>query len=302
MLRVGLFLLTNLAVIIVASFTLRLLGVDHYMDANAPYGLNLNSLLIFCAVFGFGGSFVSLLISKWMAKMSTRTQIIDQPRTADERWLVDTVADLAQKAGIGMPEVGIFPAQQSNAFATGWNKNKALVAVSAGLLNRFNKDEVRAVLAHEIGHVANGDMITLSLIQGVVNTFVMFFARIIGTIVDRVVFKNENGHGIGYWVVTIVAEIVLGILASMIVFKFSRWREFRADAAGAHLAGRGAMISALQRLQEETNAHVPNQMPDTMTAFGISGGFKQTMSKLFLSHPPLEKRIEALRNSPAGIQ
>ncbi|WIO74686.1 protease HtpX [Porticoccaceae bacterium LTM1] len=302
MLRVGLFLLTNLAVIIVASFTLRLLGVDHYLDANAPYGLNLNSLLIFCAVFGFGGSFISLLISKWMAKMSTRTQIIDQPRSADERWLVDTVADLAKKAGIGMPEVGIFPAQQSNAFATGWNKNSALVAVSAGLLNRFNKDEIRAVLAHEIGHVANGDMITLSLIQGVVNTFVMFFARIIGTMVDRVVFKNEEGHGMGYWIVTIVAEIVLGILASIIVFKFSRWREFRADAAGAHLAGRGAMISALQRLQEETNAHVPNQMPDTMTAFGISGGFKETMSKLFLSHPPLEKRIEALRNSPAGIQ
>ena len=290
MLRVGLFLLTNLGVLVIASITLNILHSQGIITGNT------SSLLVFCAIFGMGGSLVSLFISKWMAKRASGTQIIEQPRTAEEHWLVDTVAELAQKANIGMPEVGIFPAQQSNAFATGWNKNSALVAVSAGLLQRFNKQEIRAVLAHEIGHVANGDMITLSLIQGVVNTFVMFFARIIGTAVDRLVFKTESGRGIGYWVTTIFAEIVLGILASMIVFKFSRWREFRADAAGAHLAGRGAMISALQRLQEEVQAHVPNQMPDTMTAFGISGGFKETMSKLFLSHPPLEQRIAALRN------
>lgn len=293
--RIGLFLLTNLAVIVVASITLRLLGVESYFQ-DSGLGINLTGLLIFCAIFGFAGSFISLLISKWMAKRTSGAQIIEHPRTPEERWLMNTVSDLAQQAGIGMPEVGIFPAQQSNAFATGWNKDKALVAVSAGLLQRFNKDEIRAVLAHEIGHVANGDMVTLSLIQGVVNTFVMFFARIIGTVVDRVVFKTESGHGMGYWIVTIVAEIVLGILASMIVFKFSRWREFRADAAGAQLAGRGSMIQALERLQEEVRAHVPNQMPDTLTAFGISGGFKETVSRLFMTHPPLEERIQALRN------
>lgn len=296
MLRIGLFLLTNLAVLVVAGIVMSIL------DSQGVSTGNTTGMLIFCAIFGMGGSLVSLLISKWMAKRASGTQIIDQPRTAEERWLVDTVAELAQKANIGMPEVGIFPAQQSNAFATGWNRNNALVAVSAGLLQRFNKEEIRAVLAHEIGHVANGDMITLSLIQGVVNTFVLFFARIIGTIVDRVVFKNESGHGIGFFVVTIVAQIVLGILASMIVFKFSRWREFRADAAGARLASRPAMISALQRLQEEVQAQVPSQMPDTMTAFGISGGFKQQVSKLFMSHPPLEQRIAALKNTPAGIQ
>ncbi|MDM3872581.1 protease HtpX [Porticoccus sp. W117] len=296
MLRIGLFLLTNLAVLIVASITLNILQSQGIIVGQT------GSLLVFCALFGMGGSLISLLISKWMAKRASGTQIIEQPRTAEERWLVDTVAELAKKAGIGMPEVGIFPAQQSNAFATGWNKNNALVAVSVGLLQRMNKEEVRAVLAHEIGHVANGDMITLSLIQGVVNTFVMFFARIIGTAVDRIVFKSESGRGIGYWITTIFAEIVLGILASMVVMKFSRWREFRADAAGAQLASRAAMISALQRLQEEMNAQIPSQMPDTMTAFGISGGFKQVMSKLLLSHPPLEQRIAALKNSPAGIQ
>ena len=206
-----------------------------------------------------------------------------------------TVAELAKKAGIGMPEVGIFPAQQSNAFATGWNRNNALVAVSAGLLQRFDREQARAVLAHEIGHVANGDMITLSLIQGVINTFVMFFARLIGFFVDRVILKNERGLGLGYWITTIVAEIFLGILASTIVMWFSRQREFRADAAGASLAGRGAMISALQKLQQETASHVENQMPDTLTAFGISSGWKQRPSRLFMTHPPLEERIEALR-------
>jgi len=292
--RIGLFLLTNLAVIVVASISLSLLGVNSIL-ANNGVDLNLQSLLIFCAVFGFAGSFISLLLSKFMAKMSTGTKIIQQPQSADERWLVETVAELAKKADIGMPEVGIFPAQQSNAFATGWNRNNALVAVSAGLLQRFSRDEARAVLAHEIGHVANGDMITLSLIQGVVNTFVMFFARLIGFFVDRVVLKNERGLGLGYWITTIAAEIFLGILASTIVMWFSRRREFRADAAGASLAGRSAMIGALQRLQQETASHVENQMPDTMTAFGISSGWKQRPSRLFMTHPPLEERIEALR-------
>lgn len=294
MLRIGLFLATNLAIIVVASISLRLLGVEGILASNGV-DLNLQSLLIFCAVFGFAGSFISLFLSKFMAKMSTRTTLIQQPSTPDERWLVETVADLARKADIGMPEVGIFPAQQSNAFATGWNRNNALVAVSSGLLHRFNRDEVRAVLAHEIGHVANGDMITLSLIQGVINTFVMFFARLIGFFVDRVVLKNERGLGIGYWISTIVAEICLGILASIIVMWFSRQREFRADDAGAQLAGRSAMIGALQKLQAETQAHVPSQMPDTLTAFGISGGWKKHASKLLMTHPPLEERIEALR-------
>ena len=296
MFRIGLFLLTNLAILIVAGFVLNLLGFNGIMEANGV-DLNLQALLIFCALFGFGGSLISLFLSKWMAKRATGTRIIERPVTAEERWLVDTVRELSSRAGIDMPEVGIFPAQQSNAFATGWNRNKGLVAVSAGLLNRFNKDEVRAVLGHEIGHVANGDMVTLALIQGVVNTFVMFFARVIGHTVDRVILKNERGHGIGFWVTTIVAEIVLGILASMIVFWFSRRREFRADHAGSTLAGNGAMISALQRLQEETRAHVPNQLPDTLTAFGISPGFGKRVSRLFMTHPPLEERIEALRRA-----
>ena len=294
MFRIGLFLLTNLAIIVVASISLSLLGISGILAENGV-DLNLTSLLVFCAVFGFLGSFVSLLLSKFMAKRTTGTKIIQQAQSEDERWLLKTVADLAGKAGIGMPQVGIFPAQQSNAFATGWNRNNALVAVSAGLLQRFDRDEARAVLAHEIGHVANGDMITMSLVQGVVNTFVMFFARLIGFFVDRVVLKNERGLGLGYWITTIVAEIFLGILASTIVMWFSRRREFRADAAGASLAGRSAMINALRKLQQETTAHVENQMPDTMTAFGISSGWKQRSSKLFMTHPPLEERIEALR-------
>jgi heat shock protein HtpX len=283
-LRIGLFLLTNIAVIAVASITLSLLGVGRYLDQTG--NLDLQTLLIFCAVFGFTGSIISLLLSKFIAKKSMGVQLIERPRTADEQWLVDTVADLAQKAGIKTPEIGIFPAQESNAFATGWNRNAALVAVSLGMLQRFDRDEVRAVLAHEIGHVANGDMITLSLIQGVVNTFVMFFARIIGHTVDRVILKNENGHGIGFYVTTFVAEMVLGILASMIVMAFSRYREYRADAA--------AMIRALQRLQAEVKAGAENPMPDGFKAFGISGGFKQQFGRLFASHPPLEDRIEAL--------
>lgn len=294
MLRVGLFLLTNFAIVAVASITLNLLGLGSYLDQTGS-GLNLTALLVFCAVFGFCGAFVSLFLSKWLAKKSMRVQLIERPRTAEDRWLLETVSDMAKKAGIGMPEVGVFPAQESNAFATGWNKNKALVAVSAGLLHRFNKDEVRAVLGHEIGHVANGDMITLTLIQGVVNTFVMFFARIIGHFVDRAVLKNERGHGLGYYVSTFVAELVLAFLASMIVAWFSRRREFRADIAGAELAGRDSMIGALRRLQAETQAHVQSSMPDSFQAFGISSGFQVGLRKLRASHPPLEQRIEALQ-------
>jgi heat shock protein HtpX len=289
-LRIGLFLLTNLAVLLVAGVVLSLLGVGNYRSAN---GLDLQNLLIFCAVFGFAGSFVSLLLSKWMAKKTMGVQLIDQPRNADEQWLVDTVVELSQKAGIKTPEIGVFAAQESNAFATGWNRNAALVAVSLGLLQRFERDEVRAVLAHEIGHVANGDMITLTLIQGVVNTFVMFFARIIGDLVDRVLLKNESGRGFGFMIATLVAEIVLGILASMIVAAFSRYREYRADVAGATLADRGAMIRALQRLQVETNSGAESSLPATMRAFGISGG----MRNLFATHPPLEARIQALRDA-----
>jgi heat shock protein HtpX len=232
MMRILLFLATNLAVVLIASITLSLFGFNGFMAANGV-DLNLNQLLVFCAVFGFAGSLFSLFISKWMAKMSTGTQIISQPRTRHEQWLLQTVEQLSREAGIKMPEVGIFPAYEANAFATGWNKNDALVAVSQGLLERFSPDEVKAVLAHEIGHVANGDMVTLALIQGVVNTFVMFFARIIGNFVDKVIFKNEEGQGIAYYVATIFAELVLGILASAIVMWFSRKREFRADEAGA---------------------------------------------------------------------
>ena len=293
MMRIMLFLATNLAVLAVASVTLSLLGVSSYMASNGV-DLDLRALLIFCAVFGMSGSLISLLLSKWMAKRSTRTQIITQPRNQHERWLLETVAELSQKAGIKMPEVGIFPSPAANAFATGWNKNAALVAVSEGLLQQMRPNEVKAVLGHEIGHVANGDMITLSLVQGVVNTFVMFFARIIGHTVDRVVFKTERGHGIGFYITTFIAEMVLGLLASMIVMWFSRFREFRADAAGASLTTKGDMIAALQRLQAQQG--LPNDMPDELTAFGIRTGQKRDFAALFSSHPPLEKRIQALRD------
>ena len=291
MLRIALFLLTNLAIVIVASITLSLLGFEGYLAANGV-DLNLSSLLVFCFVFGMAGSVVSLLLSKKMAKMGTGTQIIEQPRNTDEKWLIETVAELARDAGIGMPEVGIFQSQASNAFATGWNRNNALVAVSTGLLSRFSRDEARAVMAHEIGHVANGDMITLALIQGVVNTFVMFFSRVIGHTIDRVVFKTERGHGIGFYITTFVAEIILGVLASMIVFWFSRQREFRADAAGAQLAGAAAMIGALEKLRAEQGA--PSELPDSMVAFGIRTG-GNNMMRLFTTHPPLEERIDALK-------
>ncbi|MBL4782031.1 MAG: protease HtpX [Porticoccaceae bacterium] len=293
MLRIGLFLATNIAVLVLLTAFFEIFGLQQYLAAQGVH-TNTTALLVICAVFGFAGSLISLLMSKWMAKRSTGTQIISEPSNADERWLLETVADLAHKADIRMPEVGVFQAQQSNAFATGWNKNNALVAVSTELFNRFNKDEIKAVLAHEIGHIANGDMITLTLIQGVVNTFVMFFARIIGSIIDKAVFKNDR-PGLSYFVTVMVLQVVLGILASTIVMAFSRWREYRADAAGAHLATRTAMIGALQKLQAETQAQMPSKMPDTMTALCISSGWKQHVSRLFMSHPPLEERIDALR-------
>ena len=290
--RILLFLATNLAVLVLVSVIFNLLGLEGILTNNGV-DLNLSSLLVFCGLFGMSGSLISLLISKFMAKRGTGTRIIESPQNKDEEWLLTTVASLANNAGIGMPEVGVFPSDSANAFATGWNRNNALVAVSTGLLRRFDEREVRAVLAHEIGHVANGDMITLSLIQGVVNTFVMFFARIIGHTVDRVVFKTERGYGIGYYLVTIVAEIVLGILASMIVMWFSRYREYRADAAGAQLAGSAGMIAALQRLKAEQG--LPEDLPGELTAFGFRPGKAGNLAALLRSHPPLDDRILALQ-------
>ncbi|MFI2813125.1 MULTISPECIES: protease HtpX [Microbulbifer] len=291
MLRIGLFLLTNLAVLVLAGIIFNLFGFQGILAANGV-DLNLTGLLTLCAVFGFGGALVSLLLSKTIARMSTRTQVITQPQTADEQWLVDTVRDLSEKAGIGMPDVGIFPMQQANAFATGWNRNSALVAVSAGLLQRFNRDEARAVIGHEIGHVANGDMVTLALVQGVVNTFVMFFARLVGFFVDRVILKNEQGLGIGYFVTSIIMDILFGFLAMMVVAWFSRRREYRADAAGADLTTRESMAAALMRIKSESEAGREQPLPSNMKAFGIYGN----MGALMASHPPLEDRILALQN------
>lgn len=292
--RILLFLGTNIAILVVLSISMRLLGFEGFLQQNG-IDLNLESLLIFAAVFGFGGSFISLFLSKWTAKRMTGARVIEQPRDRTEQWLVDTVRRQAEQAGIGMPEVAIFNSPQPNAFATGWNRNSALVAVSSGLLQRFRPEEARAVMAHEIGHVANGDMVTLTMIQGVVNTFVMFLARIIGHTVDRVVFKNEHGYGMGYYTVSIIAELVLGFLASMIVFWFSRWREYRADAAGAGLTTNAHMIGALQRLREEQG--LPQDLPGELTAFGISEQVKQGIARLFSSHPPLEDRIRALQTA-----
>jgi heat shock protein HtpX len=289
--RVLLFVVTNIAVILVLSIVVNLLGIDRFLYTN---GINYWNLLIFAGIFGFGGSFISLAISKWMAKWSTGAQVIMQPRSDMEIWLMSTVQKQASQAGIGMPDVAVFESDSPNAFATGMNKNNALVAVSTGLLRTMRRDEVEAVLGHEISHIANGDMITLSLIQGVVNTFVIFISRIVGYFVDRVILKNEEGHGLGFFITTIVAQIVFGILASVIVMWFSRKREYVADAGGANLAGTGSMIAALESLQR--SAHEP--LPDQMTAFGISGKpSKHGFKLLFMTHPPLEDRIEALKRS-----
>jgi len=286
--RIVLFLLTNLAVLLVLSLVVKLLGLEPTMSAN---GLNLGSLLAFAAVMGMGGSFISLAMSKWSAKHMVGAQVIEQPQGEAERWLVATVQRQAQAAGIGMPEVGVYQSDDVNAFATGMNRNNALVAVSTGLLQSMSRDEAEAVLGHEVTHVANGDMVTLTLIQGVVNTFVIFFSRVIGQIVDRVVFKTERGQGPAYYLTMIVAQLVLGVLASIIVMWFSRQREFRADAGSAKLAGRGKMIAALERLR---SLHEPAALPDKMAAFGINGGAKG-FTRLFMTHPPLEERIAALR-------
>ena len=289
--RVVLFLVTNLAVVFVLSIAMKLLGMDRLL-AESGGGLNVSALLVFAAVIGFGGALVSLAMSKWSAKMMTGAKVIDSPRSEAEQWLVQTVHSQARQAGIGTPEVAIYNAPEVNAFATGMNKNNALVAVSTGLLNNMTREEAEAVLGHEVTHVANGDMVTLALIQGVVNTFVIFLSRIIGTIVDRTVFKTERGHGPAFWITSIIAQLVLGILASIIVMWFSRRREFRADAGGAALAGREKMIAALQRLKQ---AHMPSQLPDQIKAFGISGSDGLGLKRLFMSHPPLDERIEALR-------
>lgn len=293
--RIVLFLATNLAVLVVLSITAKLLGLDQFFAGGGGNGLG--GLLLFAALFGFGGSFISLAISKWMAKKSMGVQIIEQPRNADEHWLLETVRNQAQQAGIGMPEVGIFHSPQPNAFATGMKKNDALVAVSTGLLQHMNRDEVEAVLGHEVAHVANGDMVTMGLIQGVLNTFVIFFARIVAMLVDNVMRgDDEEGEGLGffgYMAVSIVAEIIFGILASFIAAWFSRQREFRADAGGAALAGREKMASALRALQRVQN---PDGLPDQMAAFGILGGHGSLLQKLASTHPPLEERIAALES------
>lgn len=282
--RIALFLITNLAVVLVLSVVASLLGVDRFLTAN---GLNLGALLVFSAIFGFGGSIISLLMSKWMAKRSTGAQVITEPRNSAEMWLLQTVERQARAAGIGMPEVAVYDAPEPNAFATGANKNAALVAVSTGLLRSMSQDEVEAVLGHEVSHIANGDMVTLTLIQGVVNTFVMFLSRVIGYVVDRAVFKTERGTGPGYFITVMVTQIVFGILASVIVAWFSRQREFRADRGGAHLAGKRKMISALQKL----GGGVASTLPPQQVAFGIAGGVKEWFS----THPPIEKRIAALQ-------
>jgi heat shock protein HtpX len=292
--RVFLFLATNLAVIVVASVVLRLLGVEGYLTQRG-IGVDMRSLLIFCAVFGMTGSVISLLLSKPMAMRMVGAQVIKEPRGQAEQWLLETVRRQAQAAGIGMPDVAVYQDPTPNAFATGARKNSALVAVSTGLLQSMKQDEVEAVLGHEVSHVANGDMVTLALIQGVVNTFVMFAARVVGGFVDRAIFRSDDdrGPGIGYFVSVIALEIVFGILASTIVMWFSRQREFRADAGGARLAGRESMVGALQRLAAASGQPLPGQLQ----AFGIQSGQITGWKRLFMSHPPIEERIARLRSA-----
>lgn len=290
MMRIILFLATNIAIMVVISIVFSLLGLSGTLDSQGM-GLDLNALLVMSAVIGVSGSLISLVMSKWSAKQAMGVHVIDQPQNQTERWLLDIVANQARVAGIGMPEVGIFQTPEANAFATGMNKNSALVAVSTGLLQNMNADEVEAVIGHEMTHVSNGDMVTMALMQGVVNTFVFFFASIIGHVVDRVVFRTERGYGPAFFITRIIAQIALGFLASMLVMWFSRYREFKADAGGAKLAGREKMINALRALQRQ---HDAQDLPGQLAAFGINGG---GMSRLFMSHPPLEERIAALQNS-----
>ena len=294
--RVVLFIVTNLAVILILSVVLRLLGVERILDEQG-IALEMTNLLVFAAVFGFGGAFVSLALSKWTALRMTGARVITQPADETEAWLVNTVKRQATAAGIGMPDVAVYDAPDPNAFATGMRRNSALVAVSTGLLNSMTRGEVEAVLGHEVSHVANGDMVTLALIQGVVNTFVMFFSRVVGHFVDRVVFKTERGHGPAFFVTTIVAQLVFGILASIVVMWFSRQREFRADAGSADLEGSEKMIAALKRLQKTVQQP---HLPDQMAAFGISGSPGSGIRRLFMTHPPLEERIAALAARAQG--
>ncbi|CAN4275138.1 HtpX Zn-dependent protease with chaperone function [Methylophilaceae bacterium] len=285
--RIVYFLVTNLAIVLVLSITMRILGVEPYLNAN---GLDLGNLLAFAAIMGFGGAFISLAMSKWSAKRMSGAVVIQEPQTLTEIWLMKTVRVQAEIAGIKMPEVAVFDSPEVNAFATGMTKNSALVAVSSGLLNAMSKDEAEAVLAHEVSHIANGDMVTLTLIQGVVNTFVMFFSRVIGYTVDKVIFKTEKGTGPAFLITMIIAELLLGVLATMVVMWFSRQREFRADAGAARLSSANKMIAALQRLQA---VHEPSVLPKQMVASGIAGG-QANWTSLFASHPSLSARIVAL--------
>jgi heat shock protein HtpX len=287
--RIFLFLVTNIAIMVILSITLRILGVDSLLAQNGS-DLNINALVIFSGVFGFGGAFISLAISKWMAKKMTGAVVIDSPSNNIEKWLIETVKKQSKIVGIKMPEVAIFPSGQMNAFATGASKNNALVAVSQGLLDNMDKGEVEAVVGHEMSHVANGDMVTLTLIQGVVNTFVIFFSRVIGHLVDRVILKNQRGYGIGYFLTTLFAQVILSILASIVVMYFSRKREFVADTGGADLAGHQNMINALKRLAQRE----PEPLPEQLAAFGIDEKPKKGLAHLWTSHPPLEDRIKAL--------
>ncbi len=289
MMRILLFLATNIAIMVVISIVFSIFGLGSTLEANGV-DLNLNALLVMSAIIGMTGSFISLAMSKWSAKKAMNVHVIESPQNQTEQWLLSLVSQQAKEAGIGMPEVGIFQTPEPNAFATGMSRNSALVAVSTGLLQAMNADEVEAVVGHEISHVANGDMITMALMQGVVNTFVYFFSSVIGHFIDRVLLKNEEGHGMGYYVGQLVAQIALSFLASMLVMWFSRYREFHADAGGANLAGKEKMIAALRALQR---AHNPEDLPGQLAAFGISGSSAQ---KLFMSHPPLEERIAALQN------
>ena len=290
--RVLYFMATNIAILVVVSVVFQVLGIQGILDESGS-SLNLTSLLIFSAIVGFLGSFISLAISKWSAKRLTGARVIEQPANATEAWLLSTVQRQAAQAGIGMPEVAVYDSPEINAFATGARKNSALVAVTTGLLQGMNQQEAEAVLGHEVSHIANGDMVTLALIQGVLNTFVVFLSRVVGFVVDRVVFKTESGVGIGYFITSLVAQVLLGILASIVVAWFSRRREFQADAGGARLAGRNSMIAALERLRQGQN---PSQLPSQLEAMGISGGVGR-FGKLFMSHPPLEERIASLRSA-----
>ncbi|MDP3744936.1 MAG: protease HtpX [Methylotenera sp.] len=283
------FFATNIAIMLVLSVTMRILGVEPYLNEN---GLDLGNLLAFAAIMGFGGAFISLAMSKWSAKRMSGAVVIEEPSTATEIWLVKTVRAQADMVGIKMPEVAVFDSPEVNAFATGMTKNSSLVAVSTGLLNKMSKDEAEAVLAHEVSHISNGDMVTLTLIQGVVNTFVMFLSRVIGYAVDKIIFKTEKGTGPAFFITMIIAQFVLGILASIIVMWFSRQREFRADAGAAKLSSAKKMIAALERLQVQ---HEPSVLPEQMAASGISGGGGSGFKKLFTTHPSLDERIAALR-------